>query len=171
MDEHTWEVKFDVNTTFDQETEINYIKWFHLMINKRFEKLDPQLNKDQFLETLINVYLSIFLGKAQYLSVSQKWDGCYVAPQDLYMLLRIFTVFQESHGKLERSPLGCRDQKWMKMKKVIVYVGAGHLPTLAQFLSQLFKTKPTWSQYETTSFIGGNNNCVNLPQTFDFFKS
>jgi hypothetical protein len=83
-------------------------------------------------------------------------------PMDIYLLSRLFIIFDKK--KMNRGPIGCRDQKYREIKNAIVYIGDMHTKFCTRSFSKDFEVNP-----KIEIINGIYNKCVELEEPFDVF--
>lgn len=130
----------------DVEKNIELENDYFSLIKKEMGKIDPIINKDKVLNTLLDIY-----------SQENMYTAIMVIPMDLYLLLRLFVVFDEN--KMERST-GCKHSK--NVKNAIVYTGAAHTRFYELFFEKYFEVK-------ADVVIKNKKQCIKV-HDFDFFS-
>lgn len=142
--------------TYDHKRDFLYMKNLHNKINKEVEKMDTSIDRKEFLETLLNVYLD-----HQGLSLGEK---IFLIPMDLYLLTRLFINFDQA--KMNRGPPGCHQNKIIK--NAIIYAGWDHTDIYDAFIAEFFGVYP---EIEVDLQMGkkSQSQCIKFLQPFDFF--
>lgn len=128
------------------------------LINKELNKLDPRINRVEFLETLCNV--ERYVGKPTY-------NGLLTLPMDTYLLLRLFTSFDKS--KMSRGPRYCQDDYYSTPRHIIVYVGGMHVIIYNEFIKSFFNTQPEISI--SSDMETKYSSCITLSKPLMFFEN
>lgn len=127
-----------------------YMNIFQDIIRKEIKKLS---DRQKFLDLFFQLKLKTLLGDSlQFLKELTN------IPMDLYTLIRMFVVFDES--KMERSPIGCRET--MTPVNIIFEGGTHHCKFYTQFID-------TYCEVEPDILIESKENSIKLEETFDFF--
>ena len=74
------------------------------------------IDLNKFMKILLDIYIEM---STIYPSIILD------VPMDVYFLSRLFIIFDDK--KLNRGPLGCRDEKYIEIKNAIVYGGGLHI--------------------------------------------
>ena len=136
-----------------------YIEKSRKLINKEVLKMDKKIDKKKFLEALLEVYMES--------SKDQLFSNLLVLHQDVYFLTRLFMKFEKS--KMERGPVGCREEKWEEMRNIIVYAGNAHIRTYVSFFEKYFGKDPHQDFNISSEPEEEYKQCIELPYQFDFF--
>jgi hypothetical protein len=129
-----------------------YMSLYYKYIDKLLSKLSSSIDKDKFLNTLLDIY-----------EKGRQSDAVLVIQMDVFFLLRLFITFDQK--KLVRGPLGCRDSQYLEIKNAIVYGGGYHIDIYNDFFQLYFQVKP-----EIFIKQDASNKCINFDQPFDFFS-
>jgi hypothetical protein len=133
-------------------------------INKELNKLDPRIDRKNFLETLCNVERDVAFPLIPY----KTYGGLLILPMDAYFLLRIFTSFDKS--KMARGPRYCQDDFDSSPRNIIAYVGGAHSLIYVEFIKRFFGTPPEISVDLTSDVKTRELSCITLPKPFNFFE-
>jgi hypothetical protein len=142
---------------FAHEDFDKYMKRYFHSLDKEVSKLDPQIDKNLFLETLVDSYSYSVKNLLFLLDL----------PMDVYFLTRLFIIFDEK--KMTRGPLYCRGLEHQKIKNAIMYSGSSHTDVYVEFFRKYFGLEPTISINQQNQ--SGNNKCIKFAHGFDFFSS
>ena len=121
------------------------------LILKELSKMDSQIDVKRLLTILLEIYTEGDLMDNLY--------GLMAVQMDLYLLSRLFIVFDEH--KMNRGPKGCQNQK---VKTAIIYGGDFHITVYMKFFSRYFGVKPDLLIQQD-----GKNNCIKFDKAFNFF--
>ena len=141
-----------IGVSYDPSKYKQYMEIYYKNIDKEIVKLDPNLDKEKFFESLLSVYMfEKIIG-----------TSLFIMPQDVYFLLRLFTVFDEK--KMNRGPIECRNQQYQIIKNAIFHGGLHHTRIYMQFIKTHFGISPT-----IDIMLPMSDKCVKLNSPFDFF--
>lgn len=137
-----------LNEEFDVDESISLEKDYFELIDKELSKMDKSIipteqRRREFLYALLDIY-----------SEENMYTVLMVIPMDLYLLTRIFVVFDED--KMYR-----RCEKSRTMNYSIIYTGAAHTRYYRLFLEKFFGVKADVT-------VTGKRQCLKL-NCFDFF--
>lgn len=127
------------------EWESRYFKY----INKGLSKLDENIDKQRFLNVLLDIYMKEFDIYTSLLNI----------PMDLYCLLRLFIKFDQS--KVSNRQICDK----LSVNNVIIYTGDNHAKIYRLFLEKYFNVLPV------LSIQNNQNQCILLDEKFDLFTS
>jgi hypothetical protein len=123
-------------------------------INKELSKLDPRIDRTEFLELLCSVERHMR---------PNTYHGLLVIQMDAYLLSRLFVIFDKS--KMNRGPQYCRDEYYVTPRHIIIHAGSMHTLLYEVFMKSFFQFDPKLSVVDKLK--GG---CVTLPKPFIFFE-
>jgi hypothetical protein len=129
-----------------------YMELYFQKIDKELAKMHHSIDKDEFLNTLLEIYLEPNKSPMNIIGITM----------DIYFLSRLFIVFDQN--KMNRGPVGCRNSQYQQIKNAIVYAGALHIDIYSEFLKKYFTVDPKIDIKQPY-----NNQCIKLDPPFDFF--
>lgn len=130
------------------EAFINMNKHTVSLIYKEMEKM--YIDKTKFIDTLMETTMMFS---------EQTYMGLLTIQQDAYLLARLFINF-DPH-KMSRGPRQC--QYSPRIQHAIICTGTAHTAIYCFFLSRMFGVEPK------ILVMVSDENCITLPQPFDFF--
>jgi hypothetical protein len=144
--------KITVEVDFYQNIRL-YMLNFHKLVSKQLSKLDPRMDKNKFLITLLDVFVN---------SKSTLFTNLFILPQDIYLLSRLFIRFDPN--KMLRGPISCQNDDHAIIKNAIVYAGVFHSQNYQEFIENYFQIQPTIEIHQHEI-----NKCIEFDQPFDYF--
>lgn len=137
------------------QTHLRFMK----IIDKELIKLDKsKISRAKLLKSLRDVYTNM--------TNNNIYEILFMIPMDLYVLSRIFILFDKT--KMNRSVSGCRDSKYSEIKNVIICSGGAHTDIYKDFMLNCFHQQPTFSDNK-------DDKCIMIKsivgQPFDFYGS
>lgn len=137
---------------YNREYDDKVIQSFHKEIAKRLLKLDPRINKKEFMTALIETLLE---ESRDFL------EDLLAFVMDTYTLLRLFTRFDKSKT---RGPSICQD---VNIENCIIYSGSYHTNFYYQFLTTFFDdiNQPDLGSHQEDT----DDKCYEFETPFDFF--
>lgn len=113
--------------------------------------MDPRVEFDKIIDTLIKVHLSL-----------SRWKSEISFLMDVYVLLRLFTKFEKGKRK---GPQMCETED---MNNVIIYTGATHSETYKLFFELYGNYEPYISVLKNAGHKD-SHQCLEFEKPFDFF--
>jgi hypothetical protein len=137
----------------------DYMSIYYKHIDKELLKMDPLIDTNKFLSTLLEIYLN-WPNSTDIVLITD-------VPMDLYFLSRLFIKFDEK--KMNRGPVGCRDPQYTEIKNAIVCGGSIHTDIYEKFLMSYFKKEPDIYIY-IYIYKEYADKYIEFDQPFDFFS-
>lgn len=134
-----------------------FIDQYQKLIKKTIQKLDPQINQLLLRKILLSVYMD---------DTGDVFQTIHQIPMDLYCLLRIFMVYDET--KMSRGPVPCRSSHSRINRNMIVLTGQAHTEIYKAWIDRYFQVTPEIHVVKDVS--DPEFQCLRFQQPFDFFE-
>lgn len=163
------------NTSYTSREFVETTKYLELYFDLIRKELTKLPDKTRFLSVFYELKLRDIIEQDPNDLIVLLW-GLALIPMDLYTLIRMFIVFEES--KMQRSPAKCR--KTSSPKYIIAECGYFHAKFFNSFISTYFDIKPdilvdndNYTGFEDTIMRSNEYQtefqCIKLDKSFDFF--
>lgn len=143
---------------YSQKYDDAFLLAIHTEIHKRLNKLDPRINRQEFIDSIIETFTEEMNTFDSYETLRDLTDII----MNTYTLLRLFTHFDRSKS---RGPVGCQN---MNIKNCIIYSGSAH----SSFFSQFIYTLGSYDSPDIGDYynVEDSDKCIIFKEPFDFFR-
>lgn len=154
-----------VGKTYDVERDGAAIRSAHAAWNKASSSLDGMVNAKNLKHAIVDAEI---LAEMSDDNAEKSYSPLARVELDLYALICMFTVFDET--QMRQTPTKCKGRDFKKLKNIIVYAGEPHSRIVRSVIERTFGVKPSVSAFMTDKGGIRQKSCVILPENFDFFS-